>query len=102
MFVKGAAEWGFHGGGAITVPGGKRDRQYWMLAARWGRILTPQISGGALRGNLEYSMEAVPAFVMRQSSTVYGGGFTPVQLSSKYIRHFSSGSLAVLFLPVTW
>jgi Lipid A 3-O-deacylase (PagL) len=98
IFRKGATELGFHAGGAITVPGGKRDRNYWMLAARWGRIVTPQIAGGALRGNVEYGIEAVPAIVMRQSSTVYGGGFEPVQFRYNFtaagavVPYFEIGS----------
>src|SRR5262249_37179805 len=98
MLGKGVTEWGFHVGGAITAPGGKRDRNYWMLAARWGRILTAQIAGGALRGNLEYAIEAVPALVMHQSSTVYGAGLTPVQFRYNFttlgavVPYFEVGS----------
>ena len=96
MFRKGATELGFHAGGAIAVPGGKRDRNYWMLVARWGRILTPQIAGGALRGNLEYGIEAVPALVMRQSSTVYGGGFAPIQ----FRYNFTSAGAVVPYFEI--
>ena len=98
MFRKGATELGFHAGGAIAVPGGKRDRNYWMLSARWGRILTPLIAGGAFKGNLEYGIEAVPALVMRQSSTVYAGGFAPIQFRYNFtaagaiVPYFEIGS----------
>jgi len=58
---KGANEWGFQGGGALSIPGGARgDHPYFELAGRWSRVLTGELGSGPLRGN--------------------SGGFSPLQL----------------------
>jgi len=95
-FEKGAHEWGLHSGGAFSVAGGRTDRSYWMLAGRWGRILTRDLGSGPLRGNLEYGIEAIPALVMFQSDTVYAAGLTPFQL--RY--NFTGGRRIVPFLEI--
>ena len=78
---KGANEWGFQGGGALSIPGGARgDHPYFELAGRWSRVLTGELGSGPLRGNLQYGVEAIPALVVFQSTTVYSGGFSPLQL----------------------
>ncbi len=84
---KGANEWGVETGGGTSIPGGVSDRHYWMLAGRWSRILTGELGGGLLRGNLQYGVDLIPALVMSQSKTVYAGGFTPLLLRYNFTAH---------------
>lgn len=77
---KGANEWGFQTGGGTAIAGGAGNRSYWMLTGRYSRILTPELGSGPLRGNLQYGVEATPVMVVRQSTTVYAAGFSPLQL----------------------
>jgi hypothetical protein len=78
---KGAWEMGLHTGGGASIAGGARgSHNYWMLAGRVSRVLTGDLGSGALRGNLEYGVEAIPAMVVFQSTTVYAAGFSPLQL----------------------
>jgi hypothetical protein len=49
---------------------------------------------GFLRGALQYNFEIVPAMVIRESSTVFGGGFTPVLMQ----YNFASGRRVLPFL----
>ena len=84
---KGANEWGVETGGGTSIPGGVSDRHYWMLAGRWSRILTGELGGGPLRGNLQYGVELIPALVMSQSKTVYAGGFTPLLVRYNFTAH---------------
>ena len=77
---RGANEWGLQTGGGTAIPGGAGNRSYWALTGRYSRILTPELGSGPLRGNLQYGVEVTPVLVMRQSTTVYAGGFSPLQL----------------------
>jgi len=81
---KGANEWGWMSGGATGLPGGAMSRGLWMLDLRWGRVLTGVHGPGPLRGTLEYVLEVVPALVVRQSTTVFGGGFNPLLLQYNF------------------
>jgi hypothetical protein len=84
-FHRGANEWGLHSGWGISIAGGAGNRSYWMLAGRWGYTLTDELGSGPLRGNLQYGIEVIPVLVMRQSSTVYAAGFSPLQLRYNFI-----------------
>jgi lipid A 3-O-deacylase len=77
---KGANEWGFQTGGGFSIVGGVRSRSYWLLAGRYSRILTGDLCRCPLRGNLQYGVEAIPVMVFNQTSHVYAGGFSPLQL----------------------
>ena len=81
---KGAAEWGWISGGGAGIAGGVREGDYWALHLRWGRVMTSDHGPSFLRGNLEYAAELVPAMVIFQSSTVFGGGLTPVLLQYNF------------------
>lgn len=82
---KGANEWGWMTGGAMDLPGGAMSRGLWMLDLRWGRVLTGVHGPGPLRGTLEYALEVVPALLVRQSTTVFGGGFNPLVLQYNFV-----------------
>lgn len=76
--VKGSTEWGWLTGGATGLAGGVREGDFWALHLRWGRVLTAPHGPNFLRGTLEYTFEFVPAMLIRQSSTVDGGGLNPL------------------------
>jgi hypothetical protein len=71
-------------GAGARIAGGAREGNFWAMQLRWGRILTPPRGPGALRGSLEYAFEVVPALVMAQSGTVFGGGFNPLMLQYNF------------------
>ncbi len=83
---KGMSEWGWNMGGATRIPGGAGTRGFWTMNLRWGRILTSSLGPGPLRGTLEYTVEIVPAFVLKQSTTVFGGGVNPLLLQYNFTR----------------
>lgn len=90
----GSAEWGWTSGGAADLPGGARGGSFWAAQLRWGRVLTAPHGPGPLRGTLEYAFEIVPALVLRQSGTVFGGGLNPLLLQ----YNFTAGRRVVPFV----
>ncbi|OFW10903.1 MAG: hypothetical protein A3G20_07075 [Acidobacteria bacterium RIFCSPLOWO2_12_FULL_59_11] len=76
--VKGSTERGWLTGAATGLAGGVRQGDFWALHLRWGRVLTSPHGPNFLLGTLEYTFEFVPAMLIRQSSTVYGGGLNPL------------------------
>lgn len=85
--VKGSTEWGWLTGGATGLAGGVREGDFWALHLRWGRVLTAPHGPHFLRGTLEYTFEFVPAMLIRQSSTVYGGGLNPLLWQYNFTSH---------------
>ncbi|OFV99077.1 MAG: hypothetical protein A3F68_12490 [Acidobacteria bacterium RIFCSPLOWO2_12_FULL_54_10] len=69
------------------MAGGVREGDFWILQFRWGKILTSPHAPGFLKGTIEYAFEVVPAMIIRQSSTVYGGGFNPLVLQYNFTSH---------------
>jgi hypothetical protein len=82
--LKGTNEWGWNSGGAASIPGGVGDSGFWTLNLRWGRVLTDVHGPVPLRGSLEYAVEVVPAFAIKQSTTVFGYGVTPLLLQYNF------------------
>ncbi|MBV8205313.1 MAG: acyloxyacyl hydrolase [Acidobacteria bacterium] len=66
--------------GGHSVPGGTSGVGLFDAGLRLGKVLTRNHGAGALRGNFEYAIDVVPLYVVHQSSTVYGGGFNPINL----------------------
>lgn len=96
----GSTEWAFMTGGGVHIAGGVHNEgDFWAMQLRWGRILTAPRGPGPLHGSLEYAFEVVPALVMAQSSTVYGGGFNPVLLQYNFTGN-SPGRRFVPFLQL--
>ncbi len=83
---KGANEWGWLSGAAAQVPGGATGHGFITLDLRWGRILTNPHGSGPWRGTLEYIVEIVPAFVVRENANVFGGGLNPFFLQYNFVR----------------
>jgi len=85
---------GFYLGGAKSIPGGAPgSHNYFMAAGRWSRVMA-EFGGGAF----EYGVEVYPAMVVGQSTTVYAGGFSPLQLrynfgtKNKVVPYFEIGA----------
>jgi len=91
-----STEWAVMSGGAVDLPGGARGGSFWAMQLRWGRVLTNPHGPGLLRGTLEYAFEIVPAMVLRQSGTVFGGGFNPLVLQ----YNFSAKQRVVPFIQL--
>src|SRR6266705_1509113 len=66
--------------GGTGLSGSTSDTRLWSAGLRIGRILTSEHGSGWARGNLEYAVDLVPAYVVFQKNTVYGGGFNPLVL----------------------
>jgi lipid A 3-O-deacylase len=68
-------------GGGHSVAGGTKDTSVWNVGVRYGWILTSPHGPGFLNGRFEYTVDAVPAFVVFQpKNTVYGAGINPLGL----------------------
>lgn len=83
---QGATEWGWLSGAGVGIAGGVREGNFGALHLRWARVLTSDHGPAFLRGNLQYALEVVPAMVLFQSTTVFGGGFTPLLLQYNFTR----------------
>ena len=86
-------------GGGSGVTGTTTDTTLWLTGARFGKVLTTERGSGIFRGRLEYAVEAIPAFVVFQDSTVYGFDFTPLLLKwnftsahHRWIPYFETGA----------
>ena len=95
--VDGATELSWLTGAGVGIAGGASDASFWTMHLRWGRVLTTARGPAFLRGNLEYAVEVVPAFVIAQSTTVFGAGLTPLlmqynfSVSSRFIPFIQAG-----------
>jgi lipid A 3-O-deacylase len=85
-------------GGGGGVSGTTTDTHLWLTGARLGRVLTTQGGKGVFRGQLEYAVEAIPAFLVFQDSTVYGFDVTPLLLkwnftsTHRWLPYFELGA----------
>lgn len=76
--TRGTWELGAFAGGGIGI--GKSDNtQFFIAGGRVGRVLTGDHLSGWARGNFEWAMDVMPAFIVFPPvSAVYGGSFKPV------------------------
>lgn len=75
---KGTWELGLWTAGGHSIAGGTSRTGVWNAGVRIGKVLTDEHGSGLLRGNLEYAVDFVPAYLLifpRQTS--YAGGFDP-------------------------
>lgn len=71
-------EWQIWTGGGHGINGSQSDTGVWNLGLRYGMILTAPHGPGFLQGQLEYALDAVPAWVVSQkTNTAYGAGVNP-------------------------
>jgi lipid A 3-O-deacylase len=75
---QGAWELGIWTAGGHSVPGGTADTGVWDAGVRVGKVLTAEHGSGLLRGNLEYAVDFIPAYLfVFPRRTSYAGGFDP-------------------------
>ena len=82
-------------GGGHSVPGGTADTGVFSAGLRYGWILTEPHGAGFLKGRFEYTVDAVPVFLVFQpANTAYGVGLDPLGLKWNFVRH---GSISPYF-----
>lgn len=91
---EGATELSWLTGAGVGIAGGKTKNNFWAMQLRLGRVLRKASGVGFLRGHLEYAVEILPAFVIGQSTNVFGGGITPFLLQ----YNFTGGGRFVPFI----
>ncbi|HWY19870.1 MAG TPA: acyloxyacyl hydrolase [Candidatus Acidoferrum sp.] len=74
-------------GGGHSVPGGTSRTGIFDAGLRYGWVLTGAHLPGILRGRFEYTVDAVPAYLIFQpANTAYGVGFNPLGLKWNFER----------------
>lgn len=75
-------------GGGHSVAGGRGNIGAFNAGLRYGWILTDEHLPGFLRGRFEYTVDAVPLFLIFQpANTAFGVGFDPLGLKWNFKRH---------------
>ena len=73
-----SSEWQVWTGGGHGIIGSQSGTGVWNLGLRYGIVITSPHGPGFLRGQLEYAVDAVPMWVIVQSTnTAYGAGVNP-------------------------
>jgi len=68
-------------GGGHSVPGGAGNIGAWNVGLRYGWVFTGPHGPGFLRGQFEYAVDVVPAFlVFEPGGTAYGVALDPIAL----------------------
>jgi lipid A 3-O-deacylase len=94
---RGTWELGIWTAGGHSVPGGTADTGVWNAGVRVGKVLTNDHGSGWLRGNLEYAVDFIPAYVLIfPSRTSYAGGLDPFILK----WNFTSGRKVAPYLEL--
>jgi lipid A 3-O-deacylase len=74
-------------GGGHSVPGGTSQTGAFDVGLRYGWVITGPHLPGFLRGQFEYAVDAVPAYLIFQpANTAYGAGFNPLGLKWNFER----------------
>jgi lipid A 3-O-deacylase len=67
--------------GGHSVAGGRGSTGVWNAGLRYGWVLTSPHGPRILKGNFEYAIDAVPAWLIFQpANTAYGVGLNPLNL----------------------
>jgi Lipid A 3-O-deacylase (PagL) len=73
-----SSEWQVWTGGGHGINGSTSGTSVWNLGLRYGIVISSPHGPGFLRGQLEYALDVVPAWVIVQkTNTAYGGGVNP-------------------------
>lgn len=54
------------------------NTEFWMAGLKFGRILTAPHAPGWLHGTLQWSMDAIPLFIVSNLQTAFGAEFDPI------------------------
>lgn len=74
-------------GGGHGLNGSTASSEVWNLGLRYGWILTAPHGPGFLRGQFEYAVDAVPAFVVVQKKNdAFGAGVDPFALKWNFTK----------------
>ncbi len=74
-------------GGGHSVPGGTQDTEAFNAGLRYGWVITGPHWPGFLRGRFEYTVDAVPVYLIFQpANTAYAAGFDPLGLKWNFER----------------
>jgi lipid A 3-O-deacylase len=74
-------------GGGHSVPGGTSNTGIFDVGLRYGWVITGEHLPGFLRGRFEYTVDAVPAYLIFQpANTAYAVGFNPLGLKWNFER----------------
>jgi Lipid A 3-O-deacylase (PagL) len=74
-------------GGGHSVPGGTQRTEAFDAGFRYGWVITGPHWPGILRGRFEYTVDAVPVYLIFQpANTAYGVGFNPLGLKWNFER----------------
>lgn len=85
---KGGHEVQIWAGGGHSVSGGRGNTGAFNAGLRYGWVLTGPHLPWFLRGRFEYTVDAVPVFLIFQpANTAYGVGFDPLGLKWNFERH---------------
>jgi len=73
-----SSEWQVWTGGGHGINGSQSGTGVWNLGLRYGIVITSPRGPGFLRGQLEYALDAVPAWaIVQKTNTAYGAGVNP-------------------------
>jgi len=85
--VEGGNEVQVWAGGGHSVPGGTQHTEAFNLGFRYGWVITGPHWPGILRGRFEYTVDAIPVYLIFQpTQTAYAGGFDPLGLKWNFER----------------
>jgi hypothetical protein len=75
-----ASEWTLSAGTGWGVPvfGYGSDNGFLFQSLSWGRVLTPPLGRGLLRGRFTWAIEVLPIFFQHNPERAYGFGFSPL------------------------
>lgn len=74
------------------------DTQFFYFGGRIGKVLTPELGPGFLKGTFEYAVDVIPfEFVKQPPFNAYGAGFNPAVLK----WNFTSGKKVIPYIELT-
>ena len=85
--AQGGNEWQVWTGGGHGLNGSTASTDVWNLGVRYGWVLTAPHGPSFLKGQFEYAVDAVPAFVVVQKrADAYGLGLNPLALKWNFTK----------------
>ncbi|HLY98875.1 MAG TPA: acyloxyacyl hydrolase [Candidatus Angelobacter sp.] len=87
ILLKRPWQFGFWGGGGVSVFGGSKDVSTATAGLRIGKMLSREIGDGQMRGVFEWSADVIPLYYFVQPNTfkgsnnTYGASFNPLNMT---------------------